>query len=509
MIEKWLKIGILISSLVLPLTLAFFIYDTYQTTASCLDALSHLYIAKNVIDNGVNSGIKNLGTVWLPLYHISLIPFIFSNQLYFTGFAGTILGSILLFFTVFLILSFLPFPENIFASLLFILHPYLLIATVTPMTEILAIFLLLFTTYHLHQFLKDGRGMRRLGIGVVLGTLTRYEFYPIPFLILPFLILRKKGNWRKIIPIALFLFSGIFFWLIWNQLLFADPLFFFRHPVVKDTAGNLIYAQSLRKVVYFNLSILKELFGILPFFSLLGIAFLSIKRKFHLLLPLLLLITPFFTHLFLAYQNISLGYARFFLLSFAGILLSSFLFCREITNLALLKKFKVIRFLPLIIFILYLPTLKENYSVLKVGKNHYQHKINLPDLDVNYQKVNYYLKTFRNLFSNMDLTSAHLLIPFNQECQTISFALRLTPEQLFDPFDGEFILKVMEKPWEFCDYLLLTDTLTPFCPIFQKYYQGKYFLFLFWQDEEYQKTILNHFSLVKKENGLRLYQKVR
>ncbi len=51
------------------------------------DARSHLTIARRLID-GPNHGIVQLGTVWLPLPHIVLVPFVSSRSLWHTGVAA-------------------------------------------------------------------------------------------------------------------------------------------------------------------------------------------------------------------------------------------------------------------------------------------------------------------------------------------------------------------------------------------------------------------------------------
>jgi len=511
MSEKWLKVTVLLLSVILPAVIAFSINKTFQTTAPSLDALSHLYIAKNVIHNGSNSGIRNLGTIWLPFYHTLLFPFVAIDALYFTGFAGTFLGIILLFATTFIFLRFLPYPNNLCAALLFISHPYLLLLTGSSMTETLTILLLLFTAYYFHQFLKTGKGMPYLIIGVVLGTLTRYEFYPIPFFILPFFIWRLKKNLvggrlrvlAKTYYLPLLLFAGIFFWLFWNGLLFSDPLFFYRHPVVKDTVGRLYYAGSILKVVRFNCSVLKELFGYLPLFSALGILTLIGKRKLTSLLAFAILVSPLVIHSFLAYHNISLGYARFFLLSFPGLILLAFSFVQHLPN-------KILRWPGLFtILLLYLLSILPAYKTKSLGTNHYQDKIILPDKDINYPKVSHHLKDLKSFFNGLDLSSSHILIPFNQEFQVISFALRLRPEMLFDAYDEPLILEIMKRPWDFCDYILLPLQPTSFCYRFQNYYQGDYFVLKFFEQEAYREKIFYHFNLIRESRNYKLYQRVQ
>ncbi len=502
--KRALEIIPLLLASILPLTISLHLYNRFGTTASSLDALSHLYIPKNVIHNGPFSGIRNIGTVWLPLYHLLLLPFVAIDTLYFTGFAGTILGIIFLFSAIYLMLSLskklFAFPYNIFASLCLLLNPYILLYTVSPMTEILTIFLLLFTAYHFSQFLQAEKGMWHLIIGVVLGTLTRYEFYPIPFLILPFFLARLKEKSKNPF-LSLLLFSGISFWLLWNELLFSDPFFFFRHPTTKDSVAHLSYAGSIKKTLSHNRFILKELFGYLPIFSAAGILYLLLKRRWKILLPLLLLISPLFLHILLSYSNISLGHSRFFLLSFPGLILFSFSLLSAIGN-------KSLRHQLLLIFLLsYFLPLFPTYSVINSGENHYKEKINPSHQDINYPAVSQHLRNFRDFCQNLDLHSSFTLIPVNQEFQAISFALRIRPERLFDAYDHPHLLTIMNEPENFCDYILLPQSPSFFCHRFQNYYQGQYFVMRFFTNKEYRRNILSHFKIVRKGKEIELYKR--
>src|SRR5260221_680090 len=55
------------------------------------DAASHLNIARRVIDN-LTPGFAQIGTVWLPLPHVLMIPFAWNDFLWHTGFAGSIIS---------------------------------------------------------------------------------------------------------------------------------------------------------------------------------------------------------------------------------------------------------------------------------------------------------------------------------------------------------------------------------------------------------------------------------
>src|SRR5271168_3101638 len=51
------------------------------------DAEAHLNIARRVIDSRT-PGPEQLGTVWLPLPHLLMLPFVWNDRLWKTGLAG-------------------------------------------------------------------------------------------------------------------------------------------------------------------------------------------------------------------------------------------------------------------------------------------------------------------------------------------------------------------------------------------------------------------------------------
>src|SRR5256885_8622828 len=53
------------------------------------DAIAHINIARRVFDSRT-PGILQLGTVWLPLPHLLMIPFIISTKMWQTGAGGSI-----------------------------------------------------------------------------------------------------------------------------------------------------------------------------------------------------------------------------------------------------------------------------------------------------------------------------------------------------------------------------------------------------------------------------------
>src|SRR5947209_1506202 len=53
------------------------------------DAVAHINIARRLFDSRT-PGLLQLGTVWLPLPHLLMVPFLFSRFMWQTGIAGSI-----------------------------------------------------------------------------------------------------------------------------------------------------------------------------------------------------------------------------------------------------------------------------------------------------------------------------------------------------------------------------------------------------------------------------------
>src|SRR5580658_7865254 len=53
------------------------------------DAVAHMNIARRVFDSKT-PGLLQLGTVWLPLPHLLMIPFLLSNEMWRRGLGGSI-----------------------------------------------------------------------------------------------------------------------------------------------------------------------------------------------------------------------------------------------------------------------------------------------------------------------------------------------------------------------------------------------------------------------------------
>ncbi len=68
--------------------IAFLWYLRHNQVLLYGDAVAHINIARRVFDSRT-PGLKQLGTVWLPLPHLLILPFIFSDWSWQTGFGGS------------------------------------------------------------------------------------------------------------------------------------------------------------------------------------------------------------------------------------------------------------------------------------------------------------------------------------------------------------------------------------------------------------------------------------
>src|SRR6476619_3878062 len=68
---------------------SFLFYLQHGQTLLYGDAIAHINIARRVFDSKT-PGLLQLGTVWLPLPHLLMIPFLLSNWMWKTGVGGSI-----------------------------------------------------------------------------------------------------------------------------------------------------------------------------------------------------------------------------------------------------------------------------------------------------------------------------------------------------------------------------------------------------------------------------------
>ncbi|HZD83690.1 MAG TPA: hypothetical protein VE076_12520, partial [Nitrososphaeraceae archaeon] len=253
------------------------------------DGVSHLVRSRELVDSSNPGLFEQLGTVWLPLPHLLVLPFTLIDLLFKTGFAGLAVSlpslAITCVFLYKLIKDILGISYiAIIGAMLYALNLNILYVSITPMTE--GVFMLFFvmSAYYFQRWLQPSTKYVRtqgeditlqknktvLGYGgsssksydlvkcsvfVSLATLCRYEGWFLPVflvLVVAILTIRKKHTYgkEKIIPILISLisFTGIALWLIWNAYQYGDALEFARAPYF--SASSQAIERSNRADLY-------------------------------------------------------------------------------------------------------------------------------------------------------------------------------------------------------------------------------------------------------------------
>lgn len=203
------------------------------------DAQSHLNISKRVV-SGLTPGLSQLGSVWLPLPHLLMVPFVVPDWLWRTGLAGAIVGvpSLALLavnsYRLGALLTGSP-RAALVVPVAILVNPNVLYLAATPMTEVLLLALVVSSLYHLARWVDapDVRHLIMAALFAMLASLTRYDGW---FLVLiETVIVVGVTAWRarsaRAVDGSTFLFgavafSGIALWFLWNLLIFADPFYF-------------------------------------------------------------------------------------------------------------------------------------------------------------------------------------------------------------------------------------------------------------------------------------------
>ncbi len=217
--------------------LAIFFFYSHGWILYYGDAEAHLNTARRIVDNQT-PGYDQLGTVWLPLIHVMMLPFVSRDSLWRSGLAGSIpsgfcfvVAGAFLFAAVRRI--FLSAEAALAAVGLFALNPNLLYLQSIPMTELAAYASLMALLYFTVRFRETQGWGAVLGAAVAacLGTMARYEgWFLLPFLALYFLVTAQRRRWVVAILFCSIAGLGPLFWLFHHWWLTGDPLDFYRGP---------------------------------------------------------------------------------------------------------------------------------------------------------------------------------------------------------------------------------------------------------------------------------------
>ena len=214
------------------------------------DAEAHLNIARRVLDSRT-PGREQLGTVWLPLPHILLMPFTMKDTWWYSGLAAVIpsvvcftLAGTFLFSACRRIFGSIAAAGT--ALLVFALNPNMLYLQATPMTE--PVFAAALTAlFWATVMYKERPAWGFLWIAAIASNaaaLTRYEgWFLIPFAA-AYLLLSGPNKWHALCYSALAAI-GPLAWLAHNAYYYSNPLEFYNG----DYSAMAIYRRQLAEGV--------------------------------------------------------------------------------------------------------------------------------------------------------------------------------------------------------------------------------------------------------------------
>ncbi len=210
------------------------------------DAEAHLNIARRVLDSRT-PGPEQLGTVWLPLPHVLLIPFVMKDAWWRNGLAGVIpAAACFVLAGVFLFAAARRAYDSTAAAfavaLVFALNPNMLYLQSTPMTEAMFAAALAALVWAMLWF-RDSQSWISIvaaGIASSAASLIRYEgWFVIPFAAIILLLLAKQ-KWHALLFGAIAALGPIS-WLAHNQYYYSNALEFYNGP----WSAAAIYARQL------------------------------------------------------------------------------------------------------------------------------------------------------------------------------------------------------------------------------------------------------------------------
>jgi len=265
------------------------------------DAVAHINIARRVFDSRT-PGLLQLGTVWLPLPHLLMMPFIVSKQMWQGGSGGS-LPSMAGF--VFGVLGILRLVRGILwrdgavdgapgsnngvakfaawaAALVYGANPNLIYMQATAMGESLYLAFFIWAVAYFTEFVRGGvksdRSLMKCGLCLFAACLTRYDGWFLgAVLVVGAGIVRTKSPLlakyarngapkslagssvkapRKVLAkFVLLAVAGPVLWLAYNAVVYRNPLEFARGPysakaieqktaTVNPAKGNLFAAGS-------------------------------------------------------------------------------------------------------------------------------------------------------------------------------------------------------------------------------------------------------------------------
>jgi len=257
--RRWDRETALVAGLAACISVTSFIfYFRHDAVLLYGDAVAHINIARRVFDS-LTPGLLQLGTVWLPLPHLLMIPFLFSDWAWRTGAGASVpsmiayvLGTIGIFRLVRKALSFRTQSDAAariaawLAAIVFAANPNLIYLQTTAMTEPLYLALFIWAVVYFFEFAQQAAlgdrelaasassSLMKCGLCLAGASFTRYDGWFLTLVILAVtlavILKTKRPGSKDLRNFTLLVVFGPATWLAYNAIIYRNPLEFANGP---------------------------------------------------------------------------------------------------------------------------------------------------------------------------------------------------------------------------------------------------------------------------------------
>jgi hypothetical protein len=219
------------------------------------DAVAHINIARRVFDSKT-PGLLQLGTVWLPLLHLLILPFIVSDRMWQSGAGGSIpsmaafvFGVLGIFRLIRTMVSSRGKDDGVAmycawgAALLYAANPNLIYMQSTAMGEVLYLAFFIWVSVYFAEFARaanSSQSLAKCGLCLAAACLTRYDGWFLATVmvisVLAVSIWQKchpdssVPPWAALVKFGLISAAVPALWLAYNAAVYRNPLEFANGP---------------------------------------------------------------------------------------------------------------------------------------------------------------------------------------------------------------------------------------------------------------------------------------
>jgi hypothetical protein len=310
---RWLRSRLtderIIAALAAALSISFYVwYDRHGLTLAFNDARIREMIARRVLASRT-PGLAQFGTTWLPLSFMVMLPLIWNDTLFRDGLAGSlpsmaafVLAAVYMYRLARQVTS--SRTAGWVAAGVLITNGSLLYIQATAMSETASLCALVVTVYYALRVAETHHALDivKCAVAAVAGTLIRYENWAVAVVLVPLL---AYIGWRRgrghvlaeawVLLYGLLAFAGCAAWVLYNGVIFHDPLLSFFYGNSSNTVSTQTPAahHPLYVVKLYGITAGETLGWIIAVLAVAGLAlFIWEQRLRERTLPAYVLLVP-------------------------------------------------------------------------------------------------------------------------------------------------------------------------------------------------------------------------